>query len=459
MYNSDIDLLHEKYSSFFNEYHLVGSSDIWIPFFKKDIEVTYISEENLTVAEEFVGKCIQRGINRKADIAKVLTLKANFLNVVIEPLLEQNFLVTDDKNESIYLSDEGEKLFARKIKCLNKKGNLSILFDVINETNKVEYLAYERKGFSRVREAKDGILIDGRKFPVYEHMKDYERLSKYFLTNIEMHNKNVEKGLNISKIVNVKDFEYMPRKELLFRKYAMLIYADTEKELEVLVIDSVTKIIQPEFSAVLKKRLVEGYFSDYFDIATALEERDNVLNELSEIADKIEKLDDEKVQITTVNNVIILKYLMNTEIRRLFLHYLETAQKSLYIISPWLNRTIVNDAFKKSIEKLLKCGVEIRILYGITDGNEVNFSGRDKKSKEIADELRNLGKKYNGLLKIENEQTHEKLLICDDKYVINGSYNFLSYDAEYKGDLRKEGSTFIESEEWATEVIKARFTF
>lgn len=455
--NNDIYLLHEKYSSFFSGYYLLGSSDVWIPYFKKDIEVTYLSENNLTVAEEFVGKCIQRGIHKKSDIAKILALKENFLEAVIEPLVEQGFFTSDESNGSIYLSNEGKTLFAKKIKYLNKKETFSVLFDGLNETNKVEYLEYENKGFNRIKEAKNGILIDGRKFPVYDYMKDYQRLSKHFLSVLEMRKKNMDDELENSQIVSVKNFEYLSNKELLFRKYSMLVYADEKKELEVLVIDSVTEAIQPEFSAVLKTRLIEGYFNDDIDLEDAFKKHDKVINELSELASRMEEPADENGQVTTIKNANKLKYLMNAEIRRLFLHYLETAQKSLYIISPWMNYTIVNVAFKKNLEELLKRGVTVQIIYGITDGNEANFGERDKRSKKIADELIEIGKNYNGLLKIQNGQTHEKLLICDEKYYINGSYNFLSYDAEIKGVIRNEGTTYIEDEEFTKGIIKVRF--
>ena len=474
--SNDIYLLHEKYSSFFKGYYLLGSSDVWIPYFKKDIEVTYLTEENLTVAEEFVGKCIQRGIHKKSDIGKVLALKDNFLEAIIEPLIEQSFFTMDDSNGSMYLSDEGKTLFAKKIKHLNKKEIFSVMFDGLNEINKVEYLEYENRGFNRIKGVKEGIIIDGRRFPTYEYTKDYQRLSKQFLSIIETRKKDMGEEFETSKVVNVKDFKYLPSKEMLYRKYFMLIYANEEKEIELLVIDSMTESVQSEFNTVLKKRLLEGYFNSHFDLETAFEEHEKVMNELSKVTNQTEEPantlngDLERIESTDGNIQVqemkipdTTRYIMNAEIRRLFLHYLETAQKSLYIISPWINYHIVDNTFKNNIEKLLKRGVEIRIIYGITDGNDANFSDRDKKSKKIADELEKLGEKYNGLLKIQNGNTHEKILICDDYYYINGSYNVLSYDAEdnVKGQkgFRYEGSTYMENPRMALSVIEQRFDF
>ena len=469
----DIYLLHEKYSSFLSGYYLLGSSDIWVPYFKKDIEVTYISEKDLNVIEEFIGKCIQQGINKKTNIASVLSLKDTFLAAIIEPLIEQGFLVTTDEDkESIYFSDEGKNLFDKKIKHINKKETFSLLFDGLNETNKIEYLEYEDRGFNRVKEIKEGILIDGRNFPIYEDIQDYQRLSKHFSTVIQTRSKYTDEAVNANNVISIKGFKYLSNKELLYRKYFLLIYANEEKEFEVLVLDSMTGSIQEEFSSVLKKRVVEGYFDDYFDLEAAFEEHEEVMNTIAEHAAQIEDSvlvlndDIERKEVIEGNLQVIetkVSYIMNAEIRRLLLHYLKTAQTSLYIISPWMNYHIVDNAFKKNIEELLMHGVKIRIIYGITDGNVANFNERDKHSKKIADELKEIGKKYNGLLKIRNGNTHEKMLICDDKYYINGSYNFLSYDAEDKEKgqkyFRNEGSTYMESSKMALSVIEQRFDF
>lgn len=63
-------------------------------------------------------------------------------------------------------------------------------------------------------------------------------------------------------------------------------------------------------------------------------------------------------------------------------------------------------------------------------------------------------RKYNVL----NLQTHEKLCICDRKYYINGSFNFLSYSGEEKNNgFRNEGSTYSENRKLIDTVIKMRF--
>ena len=136
---------------------------------------------------------------------------------------------------------------------------------------------------------------------------------------------------------------------------------------------------------------------------------------------------------------------------------LKNAQKSLYIISPWMNNYVVNDQFKNQLIELLKRNVEIRIIYGINSPH--NSDERDVRTEKIAKELREIGKKYNNLLRLKHGHTHEKLLICDEKYYMNGSYNFLSYSPDGDGYFRNEGCTYIESEMTAKAATEERFNF
>ena len=65
--------------------------------------------------------------------------------------------------------------------------------------------------------------------------------------------------------------------------------------------------------------------------------------------------------------------------------------------------------------------------------------------------LANIAKKIN---------THEKILLCDDKYVLIGSYNLLSFNGDYKGDdLRSECMQYQENKKHIEELRKEYFDF
>ena len=55
---------------------------------------------------------------------------------------------------------------------------------------------------------------------------------------------------------------------------------------------------------------------------------------------------------------------------------------------------------------------------------------------------------------MKKTNTHYKLLICDDKFAISGSYNLLSFRGDYDyNDNRSEGAEYINNKET---IIKRR---
>lgn len=127
--------------------------------------------------------------------------------------------------------------------------------------------------------------------------------------------------------------------------------------------------------------------------------------------------------------------LRNEKIREMFLASFSIAEDEIDIISPWINGSVVNDNLKSLMENVLERGVRIRIKYGIGDGED----RRSQTSEDTVEELRRRFSHYKDRLMIRNTNTHEKLLLCDDKYMMFGSYNFLSFAGDYEGtDIRAE---------------------
>jgi len=136
-------------------------------------------------------------------------------------------------------------------------------------------------------------------------------------------------------------------------------------------------------------------------------------------------------------------HLKNVEIRDMFLRTFQYAEEEIDIISPWMNNAVVNDEFKERMQFAMDRGVIIKIKYGLKpNDSEYNIS-RSVRSDKVAESLKNRFKKYyNSRLFIERDNIHYKLVLCDEKYKLEGSYNYLSFTGNYNDDTRKEGSPF-----------------
>lgn len=149
--------------------------------------------------------------------------------------------------------------------------------------------------------------------------------------------------------------------------------------------------------------------------------------------------------------------LYDSEIRVKFHEMLSNAQQEILIISPWVSNSVTKQILPILKEAVTR-GVTIKIIYGMSSIDklrertwlkdwEQQIIREENSDKNILYYKRELGK----ALQVKRSETHNKLCICDNAY-LTGSYNFLSFDGEYKTDTREESCTYGKStqiiQEW-----------
>jgi hypothetical protein len=125
---------------------------------------------------------------------------------------------------------------------------------------------------------------------------------------------------------------------------------------------------------------------------------------------------------------------------------LKTVKKKVLIESPWIKKATLN--YIPSIEKALENGIYVIILYGIENNDEHHIGTIEK--------LKNLQRRYNKnfhLIHLPTHfqskhnylmtGTHRKLVIKDDDYYIQGSFNFLSFNKKEGQKVANEESILI----------------
>jgi phosphatidylserine/phosphatidylglycerophosphate/cardiolipin synthase-like enzyme len=121
------------------------------------------------------------------------------------------------------------------------------------------------------------------------------------------------------------------------------------------------------------------------------------------------------------------------------------ARDRVLIICPWITDQVIDKPALASLEKLLKRNVRLFIGYGIDDDDR-------KKKKKIPDGLLQLASQYDNFELRDFGDTHEKVLIKDDEFVVEGSFNWLSFRGDPERKLRRERSlkvtdpAFVEKE-------------
>lgn len=112
-----------------------------------------------------------------------------------------------------------------------------------------------------------------------------------------------------------------------------------------------------------------------------------------------------------------------SEHKKYFKYILENAKKCVYIQSPWIRGNVLN-IYKNDIESALRRGVKIYIKYGLTQMRKDDKESIDNISRNILDKLK---QKFKDLLIIKKDNSHAKILICDENIMIIGSLNWLSF--------------------------------
>ena len=136
-------------------------------------------------------------------------------------------------------------------------------------------------------------------------------------------------------------------------------------------------------------------------------------------------------------------HLQNEEIRKMFLKTFMIAESEIDIISPWMNYSVVNAALVNLMRNALQRGVSIRIRYGLAAGHDEYNQIRSERSDQVAASLRDEFSGFGDAFSIIRDNIHYKLVLCDEKFKLEGGFNYLSFTGDYSDpDTRREGSPF-----------------
>jgi hypothetical protein len=103
----------------------------------------------------------------------------------------------------------------------------------------------------------------------------------------------------------------------------------------------------------------------------------------------------------------------------------------LLIISPWIRRAVMTATRMRRLQLLLVRGVEVFIGYGIEEDESRDPLMPD--DLEAGRALEELAKQHDNFHFVRLGDEHSKVLLSDTKYMIVGSFNWLSF----RGDRRK----------------------
>lgn len=155
---------------------------------------------------------------------------------------------------------------------------------------------------------------------------------------------------------------------------------------------------------------------------------------------------EEQLSAQTGGAVRILK---TGEHRPLLLRAIDTAAVEITIVSAFINEESFDREIRRKLFQALKRGVRVRIAWGLGATGRGREADRKRTRGQAAlTPLTESAKKANlpHLLTVKLTETHQKFILCDDKFVAQGSFNWLSNrgEAAARYNAEQEASEYSE---------------
>lgn len=471
-----IEELAKKYAHAIPNSKLVKYYEAAIPQFSMEMILTMEKEKPLSLLQEFIMKFVAEGINEIKDIYTFLGLSSACVNTAIASLQEPGLVTVDIYNASVNLTDKGKEalksaktivpeeieyrvfmdgltgeVYIDKLKKYQKKELRAFEMMPIPpniESPKVQDVQYEDVKAAIAKFRKENVYakdkLEGTLLSITGMEKVYTEYNKVAV--LLYMNKSDEIEIRVyEKSSRRQDYEnillQMNNKNM--RIFDLDIKKDVDEEQETEFMNIISDDIKNEAkaytqrSAEIVKELtqLQTQLNAYQEQSSDEEDIDtnDAAEDIAELKKRIEKMEEER---SSANRV-----LSTYDHRPLLIRALNEVQNTVVIISPWIKRGGLNSEILRLIEKAVKDGKRVIIGYGISE--------EEDSDKYVIDRLKDIAaKKYKGKLELKAlNNTHEKVLLMDNKFLVITSFNWLSFKGDPKRGFRQETGIYTESKE------------
>ncbi|MDQ3933192.1 MAG: hypothetical protein M3340_01020 [Actinomycetota bacterium] len=122
---------------------------------------------------------------------------------------------------------------------------------------------------------------------------------------------------------------------------------------------------------------------------------------------------------------------------------LQEAQKRVMIIAPWVRHEVVDAPFVQRLRGLLDRGVELWIGYGISADETYRKGRRGEADRDAERALETLAGDFENFRLTRLGDTHAKVLVCDSRFSILTSFNWLSFRGASDLHFRDERGFYV----------------
>ncbi|PPA80909.1 hypothetical protein C4A76_24820 [Brevibacillus laterosporus] len=476
-----IERLAEKYSDSVPHYQLVKYDYVAVPLYKIVLNITLLRNKDMGVIEEFVLKLLDANILKADQISNFLGLEVFLINDalanlvkfdLVHPPISTNFKITDKGREALRLSRliqpqeiaytflidgmTGEYHLDRKtLKAKDVKFHdihpLKTDIDV-PKVDKLDFQELSRLMKKHLKETLDS-SYDGDLISINSIQKCYTEYKKKILL--------VFKHIDDPDSIDIRvfdgldrDFKYEPI--ILWMEQMGIRQIPTDKKNFIdETSEAITSYVPIEVVESAKEnKKKQGHFKTIEESLTRRIDEQQKFKEQAHLSHEekltatleikqLRKQLDEVKQQKASNNRLLETY----NHRPLLEKSLKEAKQLIVIVSPWIRFGAFDNELQNLIRIALQRNVTILIGYGIG-----RYDVENDKAEKILRDMQQ--KKYGkNLILVKLDNTHEKLLLVDGKYVVITSFNWLSFKGDPNRGFRQETGIYTEDENTISSLI------
>lgn len=431
-------------------FDLVDFEEVGLPVYRLTSTVLTLQPKAYSPIEEFVLRAVEAGLNEIETVAGFLGIGASIVEATASTLIKDDDLIVDPMG-ILYLTQKSLRILAGE--NLIRPREQSLVFHYDGLTRKP--MRTEDLWLWDPRDLKDRGIREIRPYPPKRPRPEEIRGDELQAVLVGQ----VQAGEPTTQILQVKTISrafanFIPALALIYRRAT-----GTEIQVGFAIDGRLSHAHESAFAACdgpARMGITAAILNSPPDNSeTALKkaglpsraQREKSIQKLrAEIARKSDSTPDTLGVVKVEAQVEMVAVYDHPKLLR---EALAQARQRLIIISPWITDAVVDNRFLNALGERLRRGVDVHIGYGL---------GVEERVPQAIRKLEQLARDHINFRLVRLGDTHAKMLIKDDDWMVTTSFNWLSFRGDPKRTFREEWGTRVairdQVRDQATRILK-----
>jgi len=419
------------------DYELLTILPFLYPYYRVEMKCIVREFSSLPLADEYLLKAVEKWIDDVEQLKHFMGLEDVVFDDIFANLHFQGLI---QKNPVLHLTEAGKETLTtlEKSKCIFEE-EYTFIDGVTGKIRKRKIFPSRERVTEKIKPLIKYPRTEnlGSFYTVEENITLYKALFDSLKNFFSKDNKDKKKSGNKKELLEIT--EILNQAIKINKKIWLLFFRDDEQgDDRILVLEDDLQI-NSDMTEFINEQ--EGKGTKVISLSKPknenISQKSQINRQKIETANDIDKLPN-GTTISTYKHPIVLEKI------------LKEATSQIIINSPWITQQVIDARFKSHLENALKRQVHVTIIYGF-GGSKTGKSDIDQKTEKYFSQLKKQYKEYFFIK--ETKGNHAKVIICDEKFMVVTSFNWLSFKGDKSRPLRTEYGTILKNKE---EIAKMR---